>query len=83
MLRDGASTIKLALVVAPVYAMALGRAGNGGVPVQSRALDAAAGGQLAAAVMTLRIMLVGVREVWDLVPLVMFRLDRDARGGEQ
>ena len=82
-LRDGANTIKLALVVAPVYVMALGRAGNAGVPVQSRALDAAAGGQLAAAVMTLRIMLVGVREVWDLVPLVMFRLDRDARGGEQ
>ncbi|KAM5539219.1 hypothetical protein V8D89_007092 [Ganoderma adspersum] len=87
-LRDGASTIKLALVVAPVYVMALGRAGGGlglglglgGVhAARSRALDAAAGGQLAAAVMTLRIMLVGVREIWDLVPLVMFRWDRDAR----
>ncbi|KAI1786458.1 hypothetical protein LXA43DRAFT_897961 [Ganoderma leucocontextum] len=76
-LHDGASTIKLALVVAPVYVMALGRAGSGGV--ESRALDAAAGGQLAAAVMTLRIMLVGVGEIWDLVPLVMFRWDRDAR----
>ena len=37
---------------------------------------------LAAAVMTLRIMLVGVCEIWDLVPLVMFRWDRDARAQE-
>ena len=86
-LRDGASTIKLALVVAPAYEMALGRSGTvlgvGLGAVKSRALDAAAGGQLAAAVMTLRIMLVGVCEIWDLVPLVMFRWDRDARAQEQ
>ena len=85
-LRDGASTIKLALVVAPAYEMALGRSGTvlgvGLGAVKSRALDAAAGGQLAAAVMTLRIMLVGVCEIWDLVPLVMFRWDRDARAQE-
>ena len=75
LLHDGATTIKLALLVAPVYVMAVGRAGA----LESRALEAAAGGQLAAAMMTLRIMVVGMREVWDLVPMVIFRWDRDAR----
>ena len=76
LLHDGATTIKLALLVAPVYVMAVGRAEGA---LESRALEAAAGGQLAAAMMTLRIMVVGMREVWDLVPMVIFRWDRDAR----
>ena len=75
LLHDGATTIKLALLVAPVYVMAVERGGA----LESRALEAAAGGQLAAAMMTLRIMVVGMREVWDLVPMVIFRWDRDAR----
>ncbi|TBU44320.1 hypothetical protein BD309DRAFT_43549 [Dichomitus squalens] len=77
LIRDGATTIKLALLVAPVYVMAVGRVGS--VAVESRALDAAAGGQLAAAIMTLKIMTVGMREIWDLVPLVIFRWHRDVR----
>ena len=49
--------------------------------MESRSVEAAAGGQLAAAIMTLRIMLVGVREIWDLVPLVVFKLDRNREQG--
>ncbi|RPD72406.1 hypothetical protein L226DRAFT_537209 [Lentinus tigrinus ALCF2SS1-7] len=75
LLHDGASTIKLALVVAPIYVMAVGNQGM----VESRSLEAAAGGQLAAAIMTLRILLAGMKEIWSLVPLVVFRWDRDAR----
>lgn len=76
LLHDGAATIKLALVVAPVYVYALGRGGE--VVVENRALEAAAGGQLAAALMTLKIMMVGMKEIWDLVPMVVMRWDRDA-----
>ncbi|KAI0635518.1 Plectin/S10 domain-containing protein [Trametes polyzona] len=75
LMRDGADTIKLALVLTPVYVMAVGSSNQ--VHVASRALEAAAGGQLAAAIMTLRIMVVGMKEIWSLVPLVVFRLDRD------
>lgn len=74
--HDAANTIKLALVIAPVYAMTLGSSSE--AHVGSRALEAAAGGQLAAAIMTMKIMVVGMREIWGLVPLVVFRLDRDA-----
>ncbi|KAI0364464.1 hypothetical protein BV20DRAFT_1039386 [Pilatotrama ljubarskyi] len=77
LLRDGADTIKLALILAPVYVMAVGNSNH--PRVENRALEAAAGGQLAAALMTLKIMLVGMKEIWSLVPLVVFRLDRDAR----
>ena len=78
LVRDGAATIKLALLVAPVYVLAAGRAGLAGGRVENRALEAAAGGQLAAALMTMRIMFVGFREIWDLVPMVVLRWDRDA-----
>ncbi|RDX43500.1 hypothetical protein OH76DRAFT_1447042 [Lentinus brumalis] len=77
LLHDGASTIKLALLVAPIYAMAVGHAP--GTVVETKSLEAAAGGQLVATVMTLKIMLAGMREIWSLVPLVVFRWDRDAR----
>ncbi|KAH9885771.1 hypothetical protein C8Q73DRAFT_716973 [Cubamyces lactineus] len=77
LVRDGADTIKVALIVAPLYVMAMG--GSAWTRVESRALEAAAGGQLAAALMTLRIMLVGMKELWSLIPLVVFRLDRDSR----
>lgn len=77
LLRDGANTIKLALVLTPIYVMAVGRGSQG--LVESRSLEAASGGQLAAAIMTLKIMLVGMSEIWDLVPLVVFRLDRERR----
>ncbi|KAI0761006.1 Plectin/S10 domain-containing protein [Trametes elegans] len=80
LLRDGADTIKLALVLVPVYVLAVGGAGR--PHVEARALDAASGGQLAAATMTLKIMLVAVREIWGLVPLVVLRWDRDAHRGE-
>ncbi|KAI0661867.1 hypothetical protein C8Q70DRAFT_877543, partial [Cubamyces menziesii] len=77
LIRDGADTIKVALIVAPLYVMAVGS--SAWTRVESRALEAAAGGQLAAALMTLRIMLVGMKELWSLIPLVVFRLDRDSR----
>ncbi|KAI0351782.1 hypothetical protein OH77DRAFT_1486906, partial [Trametes cingulata] len=75
-LRDGADTIKLALILAPLYVMVLGNPNH--LRVETRALEAAAGGQLAAALMTLKIMLVGMKEIWSLVPLVAIRLDQGA-----
>ncbi|KAI0749232.1 hypothetical protein C8Q80DRAFT_1101176 [Daedaleopsis nitida] len=84
-MRDGAGTVKLALLVVPVYVMAVGRGGwgwgerDGQRAMERSALEAAAGGQLAAALMTLRILGAGVREMWDLVPLVVFRWDRERR----
>ena len=85
-LHDGAGTIKLALVLTPVYVLAAGRGlgggeGEGERAAEARAVEAAAGGQLAAAIMTMKIMLVGVREIWDLVPLVVFKLDRNREQG--
>ncbi|KAI9061212.1 hypothetical protein FKP32DRAFT_1594886 [Trametes sanguinea] len=77
LLRDGANTIKLALIVAPLYVMAVGNANH--VHVESRALEAAGGGQLVAALMTLKIMLTGMKEIWSLVPLVVLGWDRQAR----
>ena len=76
LVHDCASTIKLALVVAPIYVLAVG---SEGPRVEIRSLEAAAGGQLAASLMTMRIMLAATKELWGLVPLVVFRWDRDAR----
>ncbi|KAI0819276.1 Plectin/S10 domain-containing protein [Trametes gibbosa] len=75
--RDGADTIKLALIVSPLYVMAVGSSPQ--AQVGARALEAAAGGQVAAAIMTMRIMMVGMREIWGLIPLVVFRRDQHAR----
>ncbi|KAJ3004910.1 hypothetical protein NUW54_g4581 [Trametes sanguinea] len=77
LLRDGANTIKLALIVAPLYVMAAGNANY--VHVESRALEAAGSGQLVAALMTLKIMLTWMKEFWNLVPLVVLAWDRQAR----
>ncbi|KAI9000484.1 Plectin/S10 domain-containing protein [Trametes punicea] len=77
LLHDGADIVKVALIVAPLYVMAFGSSSH--FLVESRSLEAAAGGQLVAAVMTLRIMLVGMKEIWSVVPLVVFRWDRQAR----
>ncbi|KAI0649552.1 hypothetical protein C8Q79DRAFT_951131 [Trametes meyenii] len=78
LMHDAANVIKLALVITPLYVMALGSSNH--VAVENRSLEAAGGGQLAAALMTLKLMLVGMNEIWSLVPLVVFRLDRDAQG---
>ncbi|KAH9921237.1 uncharacterized protein BXZ73DRAFT_80007 [Epithele typhae] len=72
---DAAVVVKVAAVVSPALAYALGH-GAGSAPPQVRAAEARAGGQLAAAGMTLKILVVASGEMWDLLPVAALTFDR-------